>query len=119
MPVLNTASPKVSPSAPKESPEKLRPSSRTRTAGVRGDLVVAGCAGACGGTPYLLLRLTGRIVKGCRATPTLPAAPPGRRVPTSRAPGWLLWGDVVGRAGEGGREAGGERAGPRRAGPVS
>src|SRR6478735_6028201 len=53
MPVEKTASPKVSPSAPNDSPRKVRPSSRTMIAG-------AGRA-----MPYLLLRLTGRIVKGC------------------------------------------------------
>src|SRR6476620_4645387 len=81
MPVLKTASPNVSPSAPKASPWKVRPSSRTRIAG-RGrrgpeGAGLSGDAGACRGTPYLLLRLTGRIVKGCRATPTLPARRPG------------------------------------------
>src|SRR6188472_4593775 len=64
MPVANTASPKVSPSAPNESPRKVRPSSRTSR---------AGAFETCSGTPYLLLRLTGRIVKGCRALPTLAA----------------------------------------------
>src|SRR3954471_15841161 len=33
MPVLNTASPKVSPSAPYDVPRKVRPSSRTSSAG--------------------------------------------------------------------------------------
>src|SRR3954463_5482276 len=64
MPVANTASPKVSPSAPNDSPRKVRPSSRTSR---------AGAFETCSGTPYLLLRLTGRIVKGCRARPTLAA----------------------------------------------
>src|SRR6476659_1061413 len=83
MPVLKTASPNVSPSAPKASPWKVRPSSRTRIAG-RGrrgpeGAGLSGDAGACRGTPYLLLRLTGRIVKGCRARQTLPVAPPPPR----------------------------------------
>src|SRR3954451_18056481 len=34
---------------------------------------MAGAFETCSGTPYLLLRLTGRIVKGCRAVPTLAA----------------------------------------------
>src|SRR6478736_1554772 len=65
MPVEKTASPKVSPSAPKDSPWKVRPSSRTSIAGF-----------ACSGTPYLLARLTGRSLKGVRAQPTLPAPVP-------------------------------------------
>src|ERR1700712_362511 len=67
MPVLNTASPKVSPGEPKDSPRKVRPSSRTRIAGL-------GRVGAGSGTPYLLFRLTGRLVKGCVSTRTLSAA---------------------------------------------
>src|SRR4051812_45117087 len=53
MPVLKTASPNVSPSAPYASPWKVRPSSRTRIAGL----------GACTDKPSLLLRLTGRWLK--------------------------------------------------------
>src|SRR4051794_21765152 len=63
MPVEKTASPKVSPSAPKDSPRNVRPSSRTRRALCR--RAFTGLM-ACSGTPYLLLRLSGRPIKGFR-----------------------------------------------------
>src|SRR4029079_8678008 len=73
MPVENTASPKVSPSAPNDSPRNVRPSSRTRRA-----LRLTWGFVACSGTPYLLLRLSGRPVKGCRTRATTLPAQRGR-----------------------------------------